>query len=90
MRGRGALGEYGARARLRTEVLCGGSVSAVVERVAHRGDGSPGAALPSQQMDGLFRDVEAAREHAGRPVETPPRKGPARSPTDRRPPPPPV
>ncbi|WEB39821.1 hypothetical protein MOV08_11405 [Streptomyces yunnanensis] len=53
--------------RLRTEVLCGRSVSAVVERVAHPGDGFLGAALPSQQMDGLSRDVEAARERAGRP-----------------------
>ncbi|MFF4954238.1 hypothetical protein [Streptomyces chattanoogensis] len=34
------------------EVLFGGFVPAVVERVARFGDGFPGAALPSQQMDG--------------------------------------
>ncbi|PJN39367.1 LLM class flavin-dependent oxidoreductase [Streptomyces sp. CB02959] len=48
------------------EVLFGGFVPAVVERVARWGDGFLGAALPSQQMDGMFRDVEAAWERAGR------------------------
>ncbi|GGX26509.1 LLM class flavin-dependent oxidoreductase [Streptomyces noursei] len=67
MRGRGALGEHGARALPRTGVLFGGSVSAAVERVARRGDGFLGAALPSQQVDGVFRDVEATRERTGRP-----------------------
>ncbi|MEU5302503.1 hypothetical protein ACH4YO_19765 [Streptomyces noursei] len=35
--------------------------------MARRGDGFLEAALPSQQVDGLFRDVEAARERTGRP-----------------------
>ncbi|MFL4493390.1 LLM class flavin-dependent oxidoreductase [Streptomyces sp. VTCC 41912] len=48
------------------EVLFGGFVPAVVERVARWGDGFLGAALPSHQMDQLFRDVEAAWERAGR------------------------
>ncbi|MFE7318458.1 LLM class flavin-dependent oxidoreductase [Streptomyces sp. NPDC057555] len=49
------------------EVLFGGFVPAVVERVARWGDGFLGAALPYQQMDGTFRGVEAAWERAGRP-----------------------
>ncbi|MFB7635796.1 LLM class flavin-dependent oxidoreductase [Streptomyces sp. NPDC056149] len=48
------------------EVLFGGFVPAVVERVARWGDGFLAAALPSQQMDAMFRDVEAAWARAGR------------------------
>ncbi|MEU9115805.1 LLM class flavin-dependent oxidoreductase [Streptomyces sp. NPDC048483] len=48
------------------EVLFGGFVPAVVERVARWGDGFLGAALPPQQMDGMFREVEAAWSRAGR------------------------
>ncbi|MEV0372155.1 LLM class flavin-dependent oxidoreductase [Streptomyces sp. NPDC050636] len=48
------------------EVLFGGFVPAVVERVARWGDGFLGAALPSHQMDLLFRDVETAWSRAGR------------------------
>ncbi|MEU9120944.1 LLM class flavin-dependent oxidoreductase [Streptomyces sp. NPDC048506] len=48
------------------EVLFGGFVPAVVERVARWGDGFLGAALPPRQMDGLFRGVEAAWARAGR------------------------
>ncbi|BDM71498.1 luciferase [Streptomyces nigrescens] len=48
------------------EVLFGGFVPAVMERVARWGDGFLGAALPPQHMDGLFRNVEAAWSRAGR------------------------
>ncbi|MEU6331275.1 LLM class flavin-dependent oxidoreductase [Streptomyces sp. NPDC047049] len=48
------------------EVLFGGFVPAVVERVARWGDGFVGAALPAPQMDGLFRAVETAWSRAGR------------------------
>ncbi|MEW2434000.1 LLM class flavin-dependent oxidoreductase [Streptomyces caniferus] len=48
------------------EVLFGGFVPAVVERVARWGDGFLGAALPAPQMDGMFRAVEAAWSRAGR------------------------
>ncbi|MFF8790734.1 LLM class flavin-dependent oxidoreductase [Streptomyces sp. NPDC015125] len=48
------------------EVLFGGFVPAVVERVARWGDGFLGAALPAPQMDGLFRAVETAWSRAGR------------------------
>ncbi|MFG2139733.1 LLM class flavin-dependent oxidoreductase [Streptomyces sp. NPDC048650] len=48
------------------EVLFGGFVPAVVERVARWGDGFLGAALPSQKMDGMFRAVEDAWDRAGR------------------------
>ncbi|MFF4284976.1 LLM class flavin-dependent oxidoreductase [Streptomyces sp. NPDC001633] len=48
------------------EVLFGGFVPAVTERVARWGDGFLGAALPPQHMDGLFRNVEAAWSRAGR------------------------
>ncbi|REK88695.1 LLM class flavin-dependent oxidoreductase [Streptomyces inhibens] len=48
------------------EVLFGGFVPAVVERVARWGDGFLGAALPPRQMDGMFRRVETAWSLAGR------------------------
>ncbi|WP_326617593.1 LLM class flavin-dependent oxidoreductase [Streptomyces decoyicus] len=48
------------------EVLFGGFVPAVMERVARWGDGFLGAALPAPAMDGLFREVEAAWSRAGR------------------------
>ncbi|ARF58107.1 LLM class flavin-dependent oxidoreductase [Streptomyces gilvosporeus] len=48
------------------EVLFGGFVPAVVERVARWGDGFLGAALPASHMDRMFRDVEAAWSRAGR------------------------
>lgn len=48
------------------EVLFGGFVPAVVERVARWGDGFLGAALPAPQMDGMFRAVETAWSRAGR------------------------
>ncbi|GAB7030284.1 LLM class flavin-dependent oxidoreductase [Streptomyces sp. NPDC021749] len=48
------------------EVLFGGFVPAVRERVARWGDGFLGAALSPQHMDGLFRNVEAAWSRAGR------------------------
>ncbi|MDT0456936.1 LLM class flavin-dependent oxidoreductase [Streptomyces sp. DSM 41527] len=48
------------------EVLFGGFVPAVMERVARWGDGFLGAALPAPQMDGLFRAVETAWSRAGR------------------------
>ncbi|GAA0498148.1 LLM class flavin-dependent oxidoreductase [Streptomyces olivaceiscleroticus] len=48
------------------EVLFGGFVPAVVERVARWGDGFLGASLPPRYMDRLFRDVERAWQRAGR------------------------
>ncbi|AOP49192.1 LLM class flavin-dependent oxidoreductase [Streptomyces lydicus] len=48
------------------EVLFGGFVPAVVERVARWGDGFLGAALPPRHMDRMFRDVAAAWSRAGR------------------------
>ena len=48
------------------EVLFGGFVPAVMERVARWGDGFLGAALPAPAMDGIFREVEAAWSRAGR------------------------
>ncbi|WP_328742995.1 LLM class flavin-dependent oxidoreductase [Streptomyces caniferus] len=48
------------------EVLFGGFVPAVVERVARWGDGFLGAALPAPQMDGMFRAVETAWSRAVR------------------------
>ncbi|MCX4634944.1 LLM class flavin-dependent oxidoreductase [Streptomyces sp. P9-2B-2] len=48
------------------EVLFGGFVPAVMERVARFGDGFLGAALPPGHMDGLFRQVEDAWDRAGR------------------------
>lgn len=48
------------------EVLFGGFVPAVVERVARWGDGFLGAVHPAPQMDGLFRAVETAWSRAGR------------------------
>lgn len=48
------------------EVLFGGFVPAVMERVARWGDGFLGAALPAPQMDGLFRAAETAWSRAGR------------------------
>ncbi|WP_405842754.1 LLM class flavin-dependent oxidoreductase [Streptomyces platensis] len=48
------------------EVLFGGFVPAVMERVARWGDGFLGAALPPGHMDGLFRQVEDAWDRAGR------------------------
>ncbi|MFE0376536.1 LLM class flavin-dependent oxidoreductase [Streptomyces inhibens] len=48
------------------EVLFGGFVPAVVERVARWGDGFLGAALPPRQMDAMFRQVETAWSRAGR------------------------
>ncbi|MGP8298055.1 LLM class flavin-dependent oxidoreductase [Streptomyces inhibens] len=48
------------------EVLFGGFVPAVAERVARWGDGFLGAALPPRQMDGMFRQVEAAWSRTGR------------------------
>lgn len=48
------------------EVLFGGFVPAVMERVARFGDGFLGAALPPRQIGGLFRQVEDAWDRAGR------------------------
>jgi len=48
------------------EVLFGGFVPAVMERVARWGDGFLGAALPPRQIGGLFRQVEDAWDRAGR------------------------
>ncbi|MET9291463.1 LLM class flavin-dependent oxidoreductase [Streptomyces sp. NPDC003077] len=48
------------------EVLFGGFVPAVMNRVARWGDGFLGAALPPAHMDRLFRDVEAAWAKQGR------------------------
>ncbi|MFG2860445.1 LLM class flavin-dependent oxidoreductase [Streptomyces sioyaensis] len=48
------------------EVLFGGFVPAVIERVARYGDGFLGAALPPAHMDGMFRAVEEAWSRAGR------------------------
>lgn len=48
------------------EVLFGGFVPAVRERVARYGDGFLGAALPPAHMDGMFRAVEEAWSWAGR------------------------
>ncbi|UQA92465.1 LLM class flavin-dependent oxidoreductase [Streptomyces halobius] len=50
----------------RPGVLFGGATPTVAERVARWGDGFVGAALPSQQMDLLFRYVETAWGRAGR------------------------
>lgn len=49
------------------EVLFGGFALAAIERVGRFGDGFLGAALPSQFMAGLFRDVEAVWEKYERP-----------------------
>ncbi|KAA6213257.1 LLM class flavin-dependent oxidoreductase [Streptomyces albofaciens JCM 4342] len=62
----GPIGPAPARAG-GPEVLFGGFVPAVVRRVARWGDGFLGAALPAPMMDGLFREVEAAWDEAGRP-----------------------
>ncbi|MFE3883383.1 LLM class flavin-dependent oxidoreductase [Streptomyces lydicus] len=48
------------------EVLFGGFVPAVMERVARWGDGFLGAALPPRHMAPLFRQVEDAWDRSGR------------------------
>ncbi|MET7797740.1 LLM class flavin-dependent oxidoreductase [Streptomyces decoyicus] len=61
----GPIGPAPARAG-GPEVLFGGFVPAVMERVARWGDGFLGAAVPAPAMDGVFRGVEAAWSRAGR------------------------
>jgi alkanesulfonate monooxygenase SsuD/methylene tetrahydromethanopterin reductase-like flavin-dependent oxidoreductase (luciferase family) len=48
------------------EVLFGGFVPAVFDRIARWGDGFLGAALGPEWMDGVFRDIELRWANAGR------------------------